>query len=750
MLTLTFVNNVFDNSPKPLTPKILDALFDASDTREFTERYRITGEERWKKKLPAIIVNGLYDHERAKAHVALNPEKHTLRNDPCFVASPFIGLDIDLRENPHELYQLALQRIQEKMNIDPLALIPLAYCSPGRGLRIVALRTAGLTIEQERQRWEALLELPCDATCKNLGRLYLLTTREDLLHYNPDLLFNLERHNPDDFPMQLEVPEVKTTSQCLHPADTNLQLPTVQHNFTEEQLCDIAQELQHIIGGGPAQKGRRNEMTYDIAKLMRHLTGDNPNLLERVIPQREESYSKHRSAIDNALRYGKVMPYLPADLKQAIERATSEHEPTSQCEPQQPPKLPEKLPQVMHTLLSTTPEKSQPAVAMAVFSALRALLLNVKFHYIDNTAQEPCFLNICIAEQASGKTALRPPTRAILHTIEEEDEESRRQDAEWRDQCATLSANAERPKRPTSPIRIVQADMTSPALVTLMRRAAGYSLYTYGEELEKLLRLQGASEIIRSAFDCEDYGQERVGANAVSDVVRLKWSIVYSTTPATAQRILAKEVNNGTLTRLALSTIQTDEDDWGEETPTYGMCTPDFLNSIDAFTCHLRQYPSETLVCEEALEWAKSEKQRQIDILKQMDAKYMLPFLWRSLQMAFWRACILYIMQGKQWTDDIATFASWTLDYDLWVKMHFFGQLIENVATTSKHSDYTPTNLLTQLPDTFTRDDARIMRRRMGKNSSSRALSNMLATWKKRGFITFDPQTNNYHKQMAG
>lgn len=132
-----------------------------------------------------------------------------------------------------------------------------------------------------------------------------------------------------------------------------------------------------------------------------------------------------------------------------------------------------------------------------------------------------------------------------------------------------------------------------------------------------------------------------------------------------------------------------------------------------------------------------------------MDAKYMLPFLWRSLQMAFWRACILFIMQGKQWTDDIATFASWTLDYDLWVKMHFFGQLIENVATTSQHSDYTPTNLLTQLPDTFTRDDARIMRRRMGKNSSSRALSNMFATWKKRGFITFDPQTNNYHKQMA-
>ena len=744
---LTYVNNVFDNTPKQLTPTILDQLLDAEQTHKATEAYRTSGEEKHKKSLPAIIFNGLFSAELSEKWIQQDGS-HTPRQDANFVASPFIGLDIDLKGNPAELYATALERIREKLHRDPWEFIPLAYASPGRGLRIVALRQPGLTLEQDRQRWEKLLELPCDPACKNLSRLYLLTSRTDLLHYNPQMLFNLEGHNPDAFNNEIAEKEVLQGVYTAPNTDSHTSptsQPSTEMTFSEEELTDIAEELAHIIGGGKAQKGGRNQLTYEIAKQMRHITGDNPHVLEKVIPMHEETYLKHREAISNALRYGKKMPYFPQDLQNAMDRVMKgEHLEMDMEDPV--PEMPKILPPAMQTLLDATPKKSRPAVAMAVFSALRILLHEVKFQYIDRTAQEPCFLNICIAEQASGKTALRPPTRAILHELEKQDEMSRMEEAEWRETCSTLSANQERPKQPDSPIRIVQADMTSPALVKLMRRASGYSLYTYGEELEKLLRLQGASEIIRSAFDCEEYGQERVGVHSVCDVVRLKWSIVYSTTPATALRILKNEVSNGTLTRLSLSTIQTDENDWGELTPIYGEYSEAYIKEIDAFTSKLKKEPSGTLICQEAIDWVEKEKIRQIDQLKLMDAKYMLPFLWRSLLMAFWRACIIYIMQGKQWSTAIEEFATWSLNYDLWVKTHYFGQLIENLSTTNNFTNRHPKMLLPLLPETFTRDEARMMRRRIGKDASARAVTNMLGTWVHRGFIRYNAQTKKYQK----
>ena len=113
-----------------------------------------------------------------------------------------------------------------------------------------------------------------------------------------------------------------------------------------------------------------------------------------------------------------------------------------------------------------------------------------------------------------------------------------------------------------------------------------------------------------------------------------------------------------------------------------------------------------------------------------MDAKYFLPYLWRSLLQSFWRACMLYIMEGYQWSQQIADFASWSCEYDLWVKMHFFGDLIENacnnvVPDNSKRR----TNLLALLPDEFTREQARSMRRDLGKGTSSKEMKNMIARW---------------------
>ena len=412
-----------------------------------------------------------------------------------------------------------------------------------------------------------------------------------------------------------------------------------------------------------------------------------------------------------------------------------------------PPPLPTSLPEGMHSILQSTPENARPAVAMAVFSALRILLSETQFRYIDNSLQEPCFMNLCIAQQASGKSAIRQPLNEILYEVQKQDMASRDLFEQWREKVAIMGANKEKPIEPSAPIRIVQADMTNPALVKLAKRASPQSLWTYGEEIEKLYRLKGASEVIRSAYDTEVYGQERVGAGSVCDVVRLRWSFSFSTTPGTARRMLKNDIGNGTLTRLCLSTIVHDENDWLEnEIPMFGEFGEPYRKAISAYTNPLLKAKG-IIDCEEAKLWAMKEKQKQIDCLKMMDAKPMLPFLWRSLQMGFWRACFLYIMHGMQWSGEIEEFASWSVSYDMWCKYFYFGDMIEaqdesnNTATMHR-----PTMLLPHLPQQFTREQAMEMRRLLGKSTTQKALKNMIGQWVHRGFITFDSEKQVYTK----
>ena len=669
----------------------------------------------------------------------------------ALVPLPRLMLDFDQKGHSQEILERCMQ-LKQLGKWDIL----LVEESVRKGTHVLITLPEGMTPQQAQVRFSADVGFQADPALKDVARCIYMVPEDRTLYMNEQI------DKVTALPPVQESPEVQESQPRLQGAyktsakgkkeQKPLESPTSSSTlpFTMEQLTDIVEELSHIVAGGAPQEGMRNELTYEVAKKMRHLTGDDAPLLAQVIPQWEETPEKHLQAIENALRYGKRLNYIPRDLQRAIDSAlgTEAEGSASQADGEtSPPPMPCHLPQSMETILQSTPENARPAVAMSVFSALRALMHKVKFTMMDNTQKEGCFLCVCVAPHGSGKAALRPPQKAILHKVAEQDAQTRQQENKWREECATLPANKEKPKRPKGPIRLVQADMTSPALVTLCARAEGHSLYTYGEELDKLMRLRGASEIIRTAYDTEEYGQERVGPASVSDVICLRWNFCYSTTPGMLLKIMRNDVLNGTLSRLNLSTILIDEDDWGEETPLYGEYGEDYRQSIEPYLQHLEQCRG-TIRCEEALEWCKREKLLQIDRLKMMDAKYMQPFLWRSLEMGFWRACLLYIMHGGEWSEEIAEFASWSVRYDLWCKMHFFGHIIEASTQEQTQHHYRPTSLLAQLPNEFTRDDARIMRRRLGKDTSSRALRNMLNTWLHRGFIRLDKERDVYIKNQ--
>lgn len=724
---LTYVLNSKDNKPKALTQKLLEEMLDSEKVMNTLRNYRTSYDEDQKNSLPAIIFNGLTE---------IGEE----RKQKNYIPSGKLGLDFDgeVKGKARECFEQMKKRIEEQLHAPFTEWVSMAYVTPGLGLRLVVNRTPGLTISEEQRKWDKVLGFECDKKCKDLGRIYFLTSRQDLLYYNPQLLF--DDHIPDP---ALYHTEYQTADKRKDDDADTIAYTTCKQGMNESDLRDVSEALEHVIGGGAAQAGNRNQQVFDMARLLRQLTGDNPDLLAKVISDYGLPESEHRRAIENALRYTDAKPYLPHDLQTAIRKAQAS---ASAALPSLPP-LPAELPKSIECILRPTPQNARPAVAMGIFSPLRTHLRNTRFHYIDNTPMEPSFMCLCVAEQAAGKTALRMPIKAILQKIEQEDHLAREKEQQWREECQRLGANKQKPAAPTAPIRIVQADMTNPALVKRARNAGEYSLYTYAEEYEKLTRLSGLSEIIRTAFDSEVYGQERVGSASVSDVCQLRWSFNASTTPQTARKRLSLELQNGTLSRMAVSTILST-DDWGEEMPVYGSYDEEYMKDITPFLDRLEAYNG-TLNNLEALEWIKCEKQRQIDALRSMDARYMKPFLFRSCLMGFWRACMLYIMEGCQWSEKIEEFCSWTISYDLLCKMYLFGDLIEQAAENPAPDNVgRSTNLLALLPTEFSQNDAKTMRQNMGRKAGNRQTQNMLAQWMHRGMITFDEERNIYIKQQ--
>ncbi|MBO5699674.1 MAG: hypothetical protein J6R79_06705 [Bacteroidaceae bacterium] len=753
---LAYVNNVADRTLKPLTAEMLDRLMDAPTTQQHLTRYRRQGDEAAKRQLPAALFNGLYSPTLADAHMAdptIAGRSH--RDNECFVTWGFMGLDIDPKDKhaatPREVFETVWQKAREAFGTEPKQLIAMAYATATHpGLRIIVRRTKGRTIEEEQERWNSILPTPCDAKCKNLARLYFLPSRQDLLYLNKDLLFSHEPFDSADYP----VPgTANSTPKVLQHDYTVLASaptpPTATYN--EETLEQIVDELEQCVGGGAAREGDRNNQVYLLAKHMRHLTGPNIAMLQNLIPRYNLSPDEHLRAITNALKAAPTAN-LPESLERAILRATSGEATAkkSAITSATPPPMPAVLPKAIEVLVSVVPEKTRAAAAISSFAAWRALMRGVQFHYIDNLTYEPSFFCICCANQTEGKTATRIPSDCILESVIEADRANRESEDQWREACSKLSANKDKPNAPQVPIRVVEPDMTNPAFVRRAVNAQGYSLYTYSEELEKLNRLNGLSEIIRTAYDGGRYGQERVAACSVSQIVEhLRWSFNVATTPQTARQKFKNELLNGTLTRLSFSTIASDADDFGDEMPKYGDFGANYKAQLKPFVEQLTRATG-LITCDEALAWAERERLRQIDELRKKDMRYMVPFMKRSLQMGFWRAMMLYMMNGGVWTKDIEDFASWSIDYDLWCKLIYFGDLIEaSTSTTPDNQRYTQ-RLTSLLPDEFTREQARNMRRDAGRSTTARDLSNMLNQWLYRGHIKYDAVRKVYIKTELG
>ena len=521
-----------------------------------------------------------------------------------------------------------------------------------------------------------------------------------------------------------------------------------------EILAAIAEEL-----GGEPEEGERNAKVLRMASSLRHICDNNAEWLMEIIPTYglpEEEWKKTiQNACKDGLKYGttKVLQAALAKLRietipQSLkiknvlndregvnENLNDEESLIANHSSLTPPKMPAKLPSLVKLLTKNVPQEMKAAVAHAIFPALGAHLNGVRFRYVDNVEHEATFMCVLLAKQSSGKSAVNKPIEYILADIRERDAYNREREQAWKDSLNSKGSNKEKPKRPDDLcIQILSADMTNAAFVQRLADAKGKFLYTQMDEIELLDQLKtsgkgnNVSQIIRLAFDCGLYGQERVGSQSVTAQVRLRWNWNASSTIQNGREFFRKSLTNGTLSRLNFCTIEPSMTD---EIPVYGTYDDDFARKLKPYIDRLNMATG-LVECDKAVNLAKQLQKENAETAALSDDEAFEVLSRRANVIAYLKAMTLFIAENK-WTKEIEEFIRWSEEYDLWCKMHFFGEELNakiNQEYISVHRG--PRNLLEQLPDSFTKKQAEEVIRRNGKKSTP---SHILSMWKNRKYI---------------
>ena len=721
------------------TPDLLNAALDSvqvakvcaelEDALEKCRRGEIAKEDyetlkgALKKKLPILTFHATFKNGRRKNEDAL--------------PSGLSIYDLDHIENPRGRW-LEIEPRKEELGI------VLAHITPStEGLRLVFVMPQGMNLA-EAQAWMArqLGDDKYDACVKDYARCSFAVPREYVL-YQSEALFNEEW--PAGGVIQSEAKNLNThtggCTQTLRDAqsDTEMKNSTFPSTYEDIPYKNIVEVLEEQMGGQP-EHGSRNNFIFSMACHLRYITNDDASWIAQILPTYGEARDKWMATIRSACARNQTKQ-MPRIMRRtlAICRERLNEELGMKNEESAPPAMPTKLPPLIKLLVSKTPQIYQPAVAHAVFPALATHLWRTTFRYIDNVEHEATLMNVLMAGTGAGKNCITDPINRILADIRTRDRDNLQREKAWKKEMQTKGANKDKRQRPEGlVIQEIDPDMTNAAFVQRLADAEERFLYTKMNEIDQFDALKTSArskahfQIMCLAFDPGNvYGQTRIGTGSVSERVCIRFNWNASTTIQKGQAYFRSVLTDGPISRINFCTIP--ERPIGSEMPVYGTYDANFDEELRPYIDRLNRARG-PIECKQARTLSRKLIEECADFARLSESRVYENLSFRANVIAFLKACILYVAHGEKWDKTMEDFVRWSLRYDMWCKMQFFGGAIEAqeeaVSVVKKRG---PQNLLDLLPEVFTREEANLMRQRQGICRGN--VKMMLENWKKRGYI---------------
>ena len=706
----------------PQTGAVCAAIEDALEktrrgemSREDFEQYKAQS----KRRLPVITPHATFRNGRRKNDEAL--------------PSGLSMYDIDHIGDPRGYYRDKVAGREAELGV------ALAHVTPStEGLRLVFLVPQGMSLEQA-QGWMStrLGEADYDGCVKDMARCSFLVPRGYILYVDERLLFST---SPTPVPPKGE----EKTEATAKPSPggggtltiTNDNEPkTAAPSFKGTPYSDIIARWWKLAGGEP-QVGERNDKLHRLASHLRYITDDDEGLMLRVMPRYGLGEEEMRRLIHSACSARRCS--LPAMMSRAVAMAGCPAYAAAGTQGDTPPEMPRRLPSLVKLLVSRTPETYKAAVAHAVFPPLAAHLCRTRFRYINNVEHEATLMNVLMAATGAGKDCISAPINHIMADIRARDAENLRREREWKDEVNSKGANKDKRQRPEGlVIQEIDADMTNPAFVMRTAEADGHFLYTKLNEIDQFDALRGSGrqgqqfQIMCLAFDPGNrYGQTRVGTQSVTEKVTIRFNWNAATTVLKGQRYFARVLTDGPVSRINFCTIP--EREIGAPIPVYGSYGGDFDEKLRPYIENLTRAQG-LIECPKAERLARRLLEENADTARLTQSRVYENLSFRATVIAWLKACVLYVANGCKWEGAMDEFIRWSLRYDLWCKMAFFGEAMAKAMDGDGQPKPGPRNLLALLPDRFTLADAEYARTANGHNAEG--TRNMLNQWAHRGYI---------------
>lgn len=677
-----------------------------------------------KRELPAVCWQAAYNGRK--------------RSNQHATHSGLFALDVDHIENPDMLYESFKDRI------GPLNIYIVHKTPSTKGIRIVAGCREGLSTIAQNQEWLAgQIGVQHDAVTHDFARLSFLVPERYFYHYNPAVFTDkatVVLANQAESPRCRK--ENGTDSVKNEEAATENDYHQDYMNIPYKLLVE---SLAEQLGGVPVH-GSRNNFIFSMACHLRYICNDDPNWILQVLPTYGEDPAKVARTVQSACNRAQSR-----NIPNIVQRAISSAKTRCMVNDTTPPPMPKHLPKLIRLLVSKVDPMYRPAVAMAVFPPLGTHLHGVQTRYIDNSINDlGGFMSVLMAKQSIGKGAVNMPIELIMEDIRERDNHSRDQEKQWKQLCKSAKSNEKKPARPEGlSVQYLMSNMTNAALVQRLidaEKAGDKFLYVKLDEIELLdqIRATGgatSSEIIRLAFTQSLYGQERVGNESVTGTPPLRFCFNASTTVPSGQHYFRKGLTNGTLSRLTFSTIIKPFDKRG--IPRFGDYDETFRKQLKPFIGNLNAATG-LIECPQAERMAERMSRENEELAELSDDDIFETLSYRANRIAYDKAMLLYIAHGYQWSKEIADFCRWSEQYDLWCKLHFFGQSMRTqIQQETLVTTYGPKNMLDLLPDRFGIQDLQTIHRAQGHDGN---VLQLVYTWSNRGYIEQDQSTNEYLK----
>ena len=565
------------------------ALVRGTEWGEKIDKFRETGDQAIKRKLPAFIFQATFDDTTSKAG-KIGP----WRKQSATKLTGLVVMDLDHIDNPLTLYQ---GWIEKGLDMKALGIV-LIYISPsGKGLKIVfkARLDWGNLIDNQYALAHILGDgVVPDEACKDASRMSFICKESDILYIDKELFTYenkefAERYNalyrdghsqatnPSDLGTRRDKGQGPVTScdRYQSPVTAN-QSPvtpvTPEKTFKGIAYEDIIEEWWRINGGVP-QEGERNVKLYQLAVSLRAICDNNKQLVYSVLPRLGLDNLEVERIVESACKEP------PKGLSKGMQEVLSILNP-KKAEAPTASEIDQWLwdwGAQIEALFPYFPllqdackglKRNQYPAALVVSGAFSMTLMTRCRYSFYHRPEELRRLNssaLIIGDPASGKSFATRLYKLLTAPILAADRVGKDAINAYREQMKTKGANKEKPKKPKVTIRIHPARTSNAQFIQDMVNAVEevdgeplqLHMLTFDTELDNTLSIQkGGSWIDKQtlelkAFHNEEDGQFYSNMDSVIENFIVTWNYVYTGTPlALKNKVNDRNFGSGLPTRL--------------------------------------------------------------------------------------------------------------------------------------------------------------------------------------------------------